>query len=129
MITTAYPDLAAIPYAQTGRPITGAQTSPRWLGEFKSLIFFLSPGWLRSLYKKVSNRILPSGQVNSVENEWWSSVLEQANTPKTLKFPEGEFRLTPNSSTHAKSVFLGLNWTQEYLNRDEFSLQHAPTGN
>lgn len=125
MITNAYPNLAVIPYAASGRPITEAQTVPKWSGEFKSLLYFLSPGWLRSLYKEISDMLSPP-PINTVENEWWTSVLTQANAPKILMFPDGEFRLSLKSSTHAQSVFLGINWTQEYLNRAKIELENEP---
>ena len=122
MITTSYPNLAVIPYAASGQPITEEQTVPKWGGEFKSLLYFLSPGWVRSLYNGISSKLSPPPS-NTVENEWWTSILNQASTPRIVKFSNGEFRLSPNSSTHAQSVFLGLNWTQEYLNRARIELE------
>jgi hypothetical protein len=116
LIADEFPELATIPYAATGRPVTRDPIRPRLLPRSLGEAYELLPRWARRQVRTLFGAWRrPAAESLSAEAAHWVTVFDGLGAPQACELPGLTIRASGPEDLHVRGIALAARWTQEYL--------------
>ncbi|MHA6694012.1 asparagine synthase-related protein [Homoserinimonas sp. A520] len=124
MISHGFPELAGIPNASTGHPVTDEPAVVTWKPSSVNDLYMSLPLFVQQVAHFLLGRFRRGSSAgdSSLEAVHWSAVLAEGGEVDTVPAGSITVQAGPGDDIHIRAVVRGLRWTVDYLEEGSASL-------